>query len=114
MVFSPIDRVIFRNLFAWDTEAFWDGKYMNLPGPAWLWPNGYDFKKFGFEPESEAKHAKSIWQSVMRSHDYLQMPDLRDKKEWYKIPVEFSNMLKSTTELRWKNVGEVDTWDADL
>lgn len=94
MVFNKIDRVIFRNLAAWDT-GFCRGDMIKLPGPAWLWPKDYDFNAFGFEPEVDATAAKEVYLFMLQNEGKM-------------VPKAFDNLFKSATELRWRRWDEVD------
>lgn len=90
--------MIFRNLTAWDSSLC-RGDQVKLPGPAWLWPDVYDFKGYGFEAEVNKIEAKEIYTFITKSGD---------KEE---APLAFGSMLKSVTELRWKKGGEEDEFD---
>lgn len=90
-------------MVAWD-NAFqpkkMDAEWVELPGPASLWPKGYDYERFGWEAESSKSDANSVYNFVT---SYAGVKD---------VPPQFSGMLKSKTELRWKKGGEVDMFDA--
>jgi hypothetical protein len=76
-----------------------DADWVELPGPSSLWPKSYDYERFGFAPESDKVGAESVYMFVTGDAG---MED---------VPPQFSGMLKSKTELRWKKGGEVDVFD---
>lgn len=94
--------MLFRNIIAWDTSfrpAKKSDKWVELPGPAWLWPDNYDFERFGWESTEGAMDAKGVYKFIV------------NRASVEETPKQFSSLLKSVSVLRWKRPGEVDFFD---
>lgn len=99
-LFTLYERVIFRLLAPW-SKSFNRGNQFQFPGPACFWPDDYDYFGHGFKPEDDQDAARSIYEFIRGN---------MGKEE---VPQQFSCMLKSDTELRWKKHGELDPFDID-
>lgn len=101
-MFSVAERAIFRNIITWD-NAFQpknkDNDWVELPGPASLWLRDYDYERFGWEVESDKCDAEAIYSFIT------------DNAAQEETPPQYSGMLKSMVELRWKKGGEIDSFD---
>jgi len=89
------------------------GGWIQLPGPAWLWPKHYDFEKHGLVPERDAIVAKALFDMVYYGNDETIPPGFFNVVESY---TDF-RMVSSSEENTAKHIGSsrgLKTWASDL
>jgi hypothetical protein len=67
VLFTTEEKAVWKNLATWRNTLSWvDGDWVDLPGPAWLWPDNdtIDAAGFGFSVVQAAAH-KDAFQIVL-------------------------------------------------
>lgn len=99
MLFTDLDRCIWRNVASWSSD-FLKGEWLQLPGPAWLWPDDYDLESHGFEPETDAEAAETLYRMVYANS--IVAPPRSDR------------VLLSFSEFRWAGLFESQPYEEDF
>lgn len=55
--FTKKEQALFRNLNAW----YFKSEEIDLPGPAWWWPDDYDFKKHNWDADKDDRGAREAF-----------------------------------------------------